>query len=74
MTLHLHVGHGKTGSSCLQSWLALNRGCLWREGQLLYPPGGADASARAGGFTMGNGDVLDHALEAFENLQQLRRW
>ena len=74
MTLHLHVGHGKTGSSFLQSWLALNRSGLWREANLLYLPGQADASARAGGFSMGNGDVLDHALDLYEHPQQFRRW
>ena len=73
MQLHLHVGHGKTGSSFLQSWWALNRSELWQVARLLYPVGGADQRARAGAFSMGNGVLLDRALQASDRPRQLRR-
>lgn len=73
MQLHLHVGHGKTGSSFLQSWWALNRAELWQVARLLYPVGGADRRARAGAFSMGNGLLLDRALQASDRPRQLRR-
>jgi len=73
MQLHLHVGHGKTGSSFLQSWWALNRAELWQVARLLYPVGGADQRARAGAFSMGNGVLLDQALQASDRPRQLRR-
>jgi hypothetical protein len=73
MQLHLHVGHGKTGSSFLQSWWALNRSELWQVARLLYPVGGADQRARAGAFSMGNGVLLDRALQASDRPRHLRR-
>ena len=74
MQLHLHVGHGKTGSSFLQSWWALNRSELWRVARLYYPVGAADWRARAGEFSMGNGALLDQALQARDRPRQLRRF
>jgi hypothetical protein len=73
MQLHLHVGHGKTGSSFLQSWWALNRSELWQLARLLYPVGGADQHARLGAFSMGNGLLLDQALEVGDQPAELRR-
>ena len=74
MQLHLHVGHGKTGSSFLQSWWALNRSELWRVACLHYPVGEADQRARAGAFSMGNGVLLDQALQASDRPRWLRRF
>ena len=69
--LHLHVGHGKTGSSFLQSWLALNRSELWHARRLHYPVAPSDARALSGRFTMGNGVLLDHALQMSNQPDQL---
>ena len=74
MQLHLHVGHGKTGSSFLQSWWALNRSELWQVSRLHYPAGAADQRARAGAFSMGNGALLDQALQASDRPRQQRRF
>lgn len=74
MQLHLHVGHGKTGSSFLQSWWALNRPGLWQAAQLLYPAGEADQRAQAGAFSMGNGQLLDQVLPASTRPRELRQW
>ena len=73
MQLHLHVGHGKTGSSFLQSWLALNRAELWQVARLHYPVSGADQRARVGAFSMGNGALLDRALQVSDRPRRLRR-
>ena len=73
MQLHLHVGHGKTGSSFLQSWWALNRPGLWQVARLLYPVGEADQRARAGAFSMGNGLLLDQALQVSDQPRELGR-
>lgn len=74
MQLHLHVGHGKTGSSFLQSWWALNRSALWRAANLYYPIGDSDQRAKAGAFTMGNGVLLDQALQVSDRPRRLRRF
>lgn len=76
MRLQLHVGHGKTGSSYLQSWLALNASTLLRRHGVLYPQicpltGQGDQRARAGQFSMGNGFVLE---SAFGPAASMRRW
>lgn len=73
MQLHLHVGHGKTGSSFLQSWWAVNRPTLL-QAQLLYPEAPGDARARAGAFSMGNGSALDQALSSCSGPRAWRRW
>ena len=74
MQLYLHVGHGKTGSSFLQSWWTLNRSELWQVSRLHYPAGAADQRARAGAFSMGNGALLDQALQARDRPRQQRRF
>lgn len=65
--LALHVGHGKTGSSYLQSWLALNAPELSRNG-IAYPlqsaTGRVERRAQKGLFSMGNGFVLEEILAA----------
>lgn len=55
--LVIHIGHGKTGSSFLQSVLVLNRANLERHG-LLYPEHESDRMALAGKITSGNGDLI----------------
>ena len=65
--LYMHVGHGKTGSSYLQSWLAINAPALGREHDLVYPlrsvvTGHEEDAARASRFSMGNGFVLEELL------------
>ena len=53
-TIVLHIGHGKTGSSYLQSCLALNRDKLLALG-IHYPWHRSFAKATAGSITSGNG-------------------
>lgn len=55
--LILHIGHGKTGSSFIQSVLVLNRVELERHG-VLYPEHESDRMALAGKITSGNGDLI----------------
>ena len=74
MRLHLHVGHGKTGSSFLQSWWALNRFSLLDEAQLHYPLASGHARAVASGFSMGNGSALDQAFQRCQTSSAWRRW
>ncbi len=79
MRLLLHVGHGKTGSSFLQSWLALNAPVMWQTKRLLYPEkcplsGVADQRARQGLFSMGNGFVLEAGLKRCSTSAQRQRW
>ena len=52
----LHIGHGKTGSSAIQSALARNHDLLKTAG-ILYPEGKASDPARRGEVTSGNVDV-----------------
>ena len=73
MRLHLHVGHGKTGSSFLQSWWSLNRSELWRLAGLHYPVGPTDKRASQGAFGMGNGALLDQVLHSAGRARQQRR-
>lgn len=51
--LILHVGHGKTGSSAIQSALALSTEALARSG-VIYPSDASDDRARKGHITSGN--------------------
>ena len=79
MHLKLHVGHGKTGSSFLQSWLAINADQLKDQEGIVYPkccPFSArrDARAEASQFSMGNGFVLDPVLKNGCGSGQQRRW
>lgn len=58
-TLYLHIGDGKTGTSYLQSLLALHRGSL-NENGILYPVAGRDhLQAELGRVTGGNRAVVD---------------
>jgi len=68
MRLFLHIGHGKTGSSFLQSWLAANADLITSRTSLIYPlsaPGEAITDPRAlqGRFSQGNGALLDFLLK-----------
>ena len=55
--LIVHIGHGKTGSSFLQSSFALNREKLKQLG-ILYPEHKSDDRAKQGAITSGNGELL----------------
>ena len=79
MRLKLHVGHGKTGSSYLQSWLAANAEPLSALHHVYYPThcplqGITDQRAGDGRFSMGNGFVLNPVLESGVSLHKKRRW
>lgn len=56
-TLYLHVGHGKTGSSYIQSALASSETGL-RARNLIYPRHGSHERALAGAISSGNGGLL----------------
>ncbi|MEA2017641.1 MAG: hypothetical protein U9N59_04265 [Campylobacterota bacterium] len=53
MKLTLHIGHGKTGTSAIQSLLALNTDLL-EEYDICYPKNETFASAKKGYVTSGN--------------------
>ena len=55
--LVVHIGHGKTGSSFLQSTLALNREKLEKSG-FFYPEPASFENAKKGMITSGNGRIL----------------
>lgn len=79
MKLFLHIGHGKTGSSFLQSWLAANADLITSRTSLIYPlsaPGDAITDPRAlqGRFSQGNGALLDSLLKQRDRPERLRRW
>ena len=79
LRLQLHVGHGKTGSSYLQSWLAANAAVLLSQHQLLYPQVCPftrlrDRRAEQSQFSMGNGFVLNPVLEDGVNWRRQQRW
>ena len=61
-TLYLHIGHGKTGSSFLQSCFALGRGDLARRG-VVYLRHASLRQAAAGEITGGNGRAMIRALQ-----------
>jgi hypothetical protein len=56
-TIWLHIGAPKTGSSALQSALAINRQALLEQG-VHYPPSKTDSAAVRGEVTSGNGGPL----------------
>lgn len=69
MALCLHVGHGKTGSSALQSWFARNAAVLQRKHQVAYPQISPlsrteETQARMQKFSMGNGFILHEILRS----------
>lgn len=79
LRLQLHVGHGKTGSSFLQSWLAANASVLLAQHQLLYPQvcpftRARDRRAEQSQFSLGNGFVLNPVLEAGVSWRRQQRW
>ncbi len=53
----LHIGHGKTGTSYLQTLCVRNRGLLRKSG-IKYPSHSSDVPARAGQITSGNGSLI----------------
>ncbi|MBW5799002.1 hypothetical protein [Halomonas elongata] len=61
--LYLHVGHGKTGSSYIQSSLALSRQALLDKG-IDYPEANSSENARLGKITSGNGGMLRHIISS----------
>jgi hypothetical protein len=69
MRLNVHVGHGKTGSSFLQSWWACNADLLRSRHGIAYPlvaplSGRSEAEGALGRFSMGNGFILEEVLAA----------
>jgi len=74
MEMYLHVGHGKTGRSFLQSWWSVNRLALCHAARLLYPVAEGDRRAQAGEFSMGNGTLLDQVLDRKFSAVHGRRW
>ena len=68
MKLKLHIGHGKTGSSYLQSWFACNSRLLFENHAIFYP--GDHKHAEKGHFSTGNRKELDEIIES----RRPRRW
>jgi hypothetical protein len=58
----LHIGHGKTGSSSIQAFLALNADLLSGLG-FSYPDSGERAFANRGWISSGNGSLLMNVSE-----------
>ena len=70
-TVIIHVGHGKTGTSYIQSSLALNRGKLSELG-ISYPYDLSIERAIQGDTTSGNGALFQsHYLPAIEEADQI---
>lgn len=68
MQFRVHLGHGKTGSSYLQAWLALNAAALADRQGVAYPlrspvSGQEEQAGRASRFSLGNGFILREILE-----------
>jgi hypothetical protein len=53
----LHIGHGKTGTSYIQSALSLNQGALEKLG-IIYPYSDSFSQAKVGRISSGNGEIL----------------
>jgi hypothetical protein len=66
-TLYLHVGHGKTGSSWIQSVLRLNREIL-RQYDIIYGRGPDYNVTTNHRITSGNGPFLFNSREKFESI------
>ncbi|PWJ12918.1 hypothetical protein [Jannaschia seohaensis] len=60
--LFVHIGHGKTGTSAIQSMLAANRTVLGENG-VQYPFHKSMEHAARGGITSGNGALLLNDLD-----------
>jgi hypothetical protein len=61
-TLWLHIGAARTGTSALQSGLAINRPTLVAEHGLYYPESITDEAALRGETTSGNAEPLKYYL------------
>ncbi len=64
MNLYLHIGHGKTGSSALQSFLALNSKLLENFG-IEYPAHNSFEDAKKGNISSGNIPLVDDAWDSY---------
>lgn len=65
-TLYLHVGHGKTGSSFLQSVLWMNRDVLLAKG-IYYPIEPGRKSFSESSITSGNGYLMAKSFSRFNS-------
>ena len=79
LCLHIHVGHGKTGSSFIQSWLAANASLLLERNQIFYPQicpttGLQDERALQSQFSMGNGFVLNSVIKEGVCYSDQQQW
>lgn len=57
MEIFIHIGHGKTGSSAIQSFLATNRNLLLKYG-VDYPEHGSFSAAKQAKISSGNGGLV----------------
>lgn len=64
-TLYLHIGHGKTGTSWIQTCLRTNREALSRAG-ILYAAGNDRFLDKVSRITSGNGSELFESVTHFE--------
>lgn len=65
-TLYIHIGHGKTGSSWIQTCLRMSRDALLQKG-ILYAPGDDRYLNHPNRITSGNGSNLFKSKIDFEN-------
>lgn len=65
----IHIGHGKTGTSYLQSFLALNRENFLKYG-IDYPKHSSFLDAKMGNISSGNGLVLS---DNFQNIEKISK-
>ncbi|MGE6580260.1 hypothetical protein ACQKD0_04400 [Vreelandella aquamarina] len=70
MNLILHIGHGKTGSSALQSFLALNSDIL-KKYNIDYPPHASFQNAKKGFISSGNLPLVDNFWDEYINKKAL---
>lgn len=69
--LIIHIGHGKTGTSFIQSVLSLNIENLRNNG-VIYPDHPSFMSARNGNISSGNGDlIMNRLFEIDSNISTL---